>query len=153
MRKLYNSVTHEILQNFDSPTSTVKEIILHHNNNSITIDYEALQFDFAEQVQFQVILYSGRDTFQNLLTKQESATFINLTPGRYTLDINVFNSRGIKGSSNISLSLYILTPFWKTWWFLTICAFMCLIAGYLFFYIRYLKIKNKEVAQKSWKTK
>ena len=46
-----------------------------------------------------------------------SATYTNLDPGHYVFRVKAANDRGQWSATAASLSITVLPPFWKTWWF------------------------------------
>ena len=61
--------------------------------------------------------------------------FANLSPGKYVLLLKGENANGVSAKKILSLDFTILTPFWRTWWFLSL-LFLA-IAGFFYYLYRY----------------
>ena len=76
-------------------------------------------------------------------TKNRNISFPSLSPGHYTLEAkaNVLNN---SNDHLITYSFLIKPPFWKSWWFYTICLIFFSGLIYMFFKIRVLTY-NKDI--------
>jgi signal transduction histidine kinase len=54
--------------------------------------------------------------------KSRRATFPFLPPGKYTLRLRTINADGIPSPNHTTLSIFIRSPFWQTWWFYSLLA-------------------------------
>src|SRR5262249_53669080 len=45
-----------------------------------------------------------------------------LDPGDYTFRVKASNNDGVWNEQGVALHLQILPPWWRTWWFRTVCA-------------------------------
>jgi ABC-type transporter Mla maintaining outer membrane lipid asymmetry ATPase subunit MlaF len=64
------------------------------------------------------------------LVKNNSVSFTNLDPGTYTFKVWTLNDNGVWNKNYSYLTLIISPPFWKTWWFYSLCAL--LFAGIIY---------------------
>ena len=47
---------------------------------------------------------------------QRFATYTNLDPGDYIFHVKATNSNGVWNEEGISISVFLLPPWWQTWW-------------------------------------
>ena len=107
---------------------------LYFVNNTITVPYlkndfnfqfAALDFTRPEANNVQYILEGWENT--PVITKNKSARYSNLPPGRYTFRVKVSNANGI-WSDEEKIIIHIASPFWKTTWFMAMVFFLLLLA-------------------------
>ncbi|MBN8704761.1 MAG: hypothetical protein J0L62_02735 [Bacteroidetes bacterium] len=110
----------------DSSATTKKNLILSHDQNTISANFAALDFSHPDLNRFQTKL-EGFDSDFGPVTTNRSIRYTNLDPGNYRLLIRGSNPDGIWSDSHRTLSIVILPPFWKTTWFL-VAAFLGVVA-------------------------
>lgn len=114
-------------------------LTLNYLQNVFSIEFAALNFVNANKNQYAYKLV-GFENEWNQVTDPE-ATYMNLTPGDYTLLVKASNNDGVWMEDPIRLQLTILPPPWKTWWAYSIYCFI--ILGLLFALIRFNKMRWK----------
>ncbi len=101
--------------------SDYNEMVLDHQTNTIRIDYKALTHsDIIDELSYHYRFYNTDTSW--IITKNTSLEFIDLQPGQYELEIKVLCFNQEIGKNRINFKFVILTPYWKTWWFLTLVA-------------------------------
>ena len=108
-------------------------ITLKYNENKITFNYVALQFDDSENNQYAYQLVGYDKNWINAGTEQKT-TYTNLSPGTYIFKVKASNSDGIWNDKGASVKIEILPPWWFTWWAYFLYAI--LIVGSIWFYIQ-----------------
>ena len=69
--------------------------------------------------------------------------FTNLPPGKYTLQIKAANSEGQWEAQGLIIEVEILGPFWRTWWFITLCIVVFIGGGTFWYFYRTHQLKKK----------
>lgn len=113
-----------------------RQVTLSYNHSMLTFEFSALNFVHPENNQYAYRLLGFEEEW-NYVGNKQSATYTNLDPGHYTLQVKASNNVGIWNEQGAELSLEILPPFWQTWWFTL--AVVLLIAGigvYIFSTVR-----------------
>ncbi|MCA0445614.1 MAG: histidine kinase [Bacteroidetes bacterium] len=110
----------------DSSVTAKKNLILSHDQNTISVDFAALDFSHPDLNRFQTKL-EGFDSDFGPVTTNRSIRYTNLDPGNYRLLIRGSNPDGIWSDSDRILMIVIQPPFWKTTWFL-VAAFFVVVA-------------------------
>ncbi len=124
----------------------LKELRLTHNQNFITAEFAAMQFDVPDKIRYRYQL-TGFDKNWVMTGNENKASYTSLPPGDYTLLLNASNTSG-KWSSHVrSIHIIIAPPFWKTWWFYLITGITLCVLIYLFLHARIRRIKKAHARQ------
>ena len=113
----------------ESPLKTspdnVENIVLSHNQNSLTIRFSAFNFGMTAGSRYTYWL-EDYDRDWSEVSTYSFASYKNLEPGTYTLHIKVFDN---SSNDNIerTVTITIRHPWWLTWWawllyFIVACA-------------------------------
>ena len=116
-------------------------IKLKHNQNNIDFKLQAISIKNTANIDYFYRLKEIDSTWTK--TKSRTISFPSLSPGNYTFEAkaNVFNN---PNNLITSYSFKILPPFWKSWWFNSICVLFFSGLVYWFFKIRIFTY-NKDV--------
>ena len=122
-------------------------ITLDHNENTFSIDFAALKFPEANNIEYLYKL-KGHNEFWIKTQGVGSANFTNVPPGTYELEIKT-DSPYSTNTSKI-LSITILPPFWATFpaYILYILAFSLIIFVIGKYYSDRLKLNNSLIFEK-----
>ena len=102
---------------FDSITpfyQVPQNLILPYRNNRVSFDFGAIETNRPFMVRYQYMLV-GYDKEWSPVTDKTSASFGNISEGRYTFKLKARSPEGV-WSEPISYSFKILPPWWRTWW-------------------------------------
>lgn len=142
----------------DSPLSKgindTKEIVLGYQQNFLSFDFAALQFNHSSKNLFRYKL-TGLDHDWIYNGNQATATYTNLPPGTYTFVVNASNTSGIWSPHTHQIRVIIQPAPWATWWAYT--GYALLLAGAIFLFVRVrinrirlqsrMELQEKESAQ------
>jgi diguanylate cyclase (GGDEF)-like protein len=112
------------------------------HSNSLVARYSALNVDRDNNVVFRYQLEGANSTWVE--TTQRELQFAQLAPGRYRLDIEARQSDRAWSPHRAEFSFEILTPWYKTWWFLLTCGLIPLSAIAGLIRLRMLGAKRRE---------
>lgn len=116
-----------ILHNHINQTDT---IILNYSQKSFTLEFAAINFTVPEKIKYAVQLKGFSEDWDYKDFKQRYATYTNLDPGTYLLNIKSTNLDGVWIDQPRQLCLIIKPPFWITWWAFLIYLAVFLLAIY-----------------------
>ena len=137
-----NNKKHDLGQ----PLSCLKNISLYEKMGFITFEFAALCFINPERNQFAFKL-EGRDYDWTYTGPNRTISFPSLAKGEYVLRVKAANPDGVWNEQGLSLSIRIIPPFWKTWWFLTF--FLVIISFVIFSWIRTrTKLRTAQIIDK-----
>lgn len=138
--------------NGNDPLKTLSTLHLRHDQNFITAEFAAMQFDFPEKLQYRHML-EGFDKGWVLTGNDNRAYYTNLPPGSYTLLLNASNTSGKWSSQSRRIQIIITPPFWKTWWFYTVAILLVGLLVFLFLRQRINNLKKEHEKQLQFERK
>ncbi|MBC8052870.1 MAG: response regulator [Sphingobacteriaceae bacterium] len=143
-------------QETNSPLSqdilVAKEIVLPHEKSVfLSFEFAALNYTSAENNEYAYKL-EGFDKDWNYVGSKRFATYTNLSPGNYVLQVKASNNDGLWNKQGTSIKIVINPPYWMTWWFRTLVVLVVAGSIYLFFVYRTAALKaQKEELEKQVK--
>ena len=121
------------------------QIVLQYDQNNIELGFVALSFASPTANQYA---YKMENLDQEwIYTKDnQSATYANLSPGKYKFIVKACNNDNVWNTKGASIEITILPPWWRTWiaytcYFIAISLFIWWINRY---YVYVNKKKNQE---------
>ena len=129
--------------------NTTDNLVLKHNQNSIGIDFAALDYVDPANILYMYKL-EGFDKEWVYVGKQRTATYTNLSAGEYLFQVKSTNSDGVWVNNDRTLAIRVLPPFWVTGWAYLVYILVGLLLLYGTFRILYTfyKMRNKIVLEK-----
>jgi signal transduction histidine kinase len=112
----------------------VSGLSLAAGQNQIEIDFFGLGFATGESLRYQYML-EGVDREWSAPTDQRTVT-ASLSPGSYRFRVRAINADGVTSGTPATVSFTILTPVWRRWWFLTLCALFVAAVAYVIYRYR-----------------
>ncbi|WP_420573986.1 ligand-binding sensor domain-containing protein [Kordia sp.] len=131
------------LQNVSTNNQELKgeHIRLANTQNNITFLLQAISHKHTHKIKYH---YRLKEIDTNWTTiNNRRISFPSLASGTYTFQAKA-SVKGNYSDRMISYEFKILPPFWRTWWFYSLCALLCTGIIYLFFKIRVLSY-NKDI--------
>ncbi len=125
----------------DTLLSTLSDMHLRYDQNSITAAFAAMQFDFPEKLQYRHRL-EGFDKTWVLTGNENKAYYTSLPPGSYTLLLNASNTDGKWSQQVRRIRIVIDPPFWRTWWFYSVVVLLAGLLVYLLLRQRISSLKK-----------
>jgi len=114
-------------------------IHLHYDQNLFIIAFTAPEFNDPEAIHYLLKL-DGVDANWVDAGSRNSATYVSLSPGSYLFHVKAQNADGATSTREAMLHFIIAPPFWKTWWFISLC--MISAAVIFFFVVRYVTTRK-----------
>lgn len=96
-----------------APTS----LVLPSEQSVFSIEFAALHFADPAKNRYAYQLVGFDRDWVGADAAHRSATYTNLDPGSYLFKVKAANDRGLWNEKVASLTITILPPYWKTWWF------------------------------------
>ncbi|MEM7483827.1 MAG: two-component regulator propeller domain-containing protein [Bacteroidota bacterium] len=118
-------------------------ITLRHNQNVLTIDYEAISYTRPEKNQYAYFLEGFEKTW-NYVDSKTSATYTNLASGDYTFKLKASNNDNKWNEASVILQIRVMPPWWKTIWayLLYLLLFSLLVFSIMFLYKKRVNERN-----------
>ncbi len=119
-----------------------KEIRLSYDQDQVSLDFDLLDYSSPTNTRFQYQL-DGLDKSWTTTTNGH-ANYNNLDPGTYIFKVRGKNRDGIANEKGDSITIFLSPPFWKTWWFLSLCTLLIFVLVYILFRIRIHQVLKME---------
>ncbi|MET0499840.1 MAG: two-component regulator propeller domain-containing protein [Steroidobacteraceae bacterium] len=101
-----------------------ERVTLAHTQRNFSITFAGLRYSSPETTRYRYRLEGLDSAWHESPTSIRQATYTTLPAGNYTFQVQMAADRGAWQMPGISLSLFILPPWWATWWFRTLCALL-----------------------------
>lgn len=131
----------------DNPFEFATDIRLDYDQNFFSIEYGSINYFNPEQTIYSYMLEGIEKGWVNAGSR-DYVSYTNLRGGHYMFRLRVSN--GGKEFREISIPLFIGTPYWKTWWFYSLILLFILVAIYLFFNYRMKQVRRHEEIKASY---
>ena len=128
--------------------TALKKISLSYSQNFFSFEFVALNYTAPYKNKYKYLLKGFDKAWHVVSAKQRYASYTNLDPGEYILNVKASNDDGIWNEKGTSIRIIITPPFWMTWWF-KLLVIIIVISTIIFIY-RYrvkqiLKIERMRV--------
>ncbi|MGL1885122.1 MAG: methyl-accepting chemotaxis protein [Reichenbachiella sp.] len=107
---------------------SIEELVLTHDQNSMTFEYVALNFIQAQKNKYAYKLEGLEDEW-NYVGDVRRANYTNLDAGNYVFRVKASNNDGFWNEEGVGVRIEIQPAWWDTWWFraiviLSVLSFM-----------------------------
>ncbi len=119
------------------------EIVLNYNENMITLEYALLSYCNPGKIKYKYRLQNFNDKW--ILTNDRKVTFTNLNPGEYVFSVIGSSNESVWNEKGATVRIIILPPFWQTWWFRSLVAFLVITMIYLLYRLRIRDIRRRQI--------
>ena len=111
------------------------DIILSHRQNDITLEFAALEYTSPNRNRYRYRLIGYDTAWVRVDATIRKAHFTNLSPGKYTFEVQGANNDGLWNKESTKLGIIIQYPWWRKWWAWT--GYFFLFAAILLLLRRY----------------
>ncbi|REA63812.1 hypothetical protein DSL64_05145 [Dyadobacter luteus] len=116
-----------------SPLNAIKELVLPHDQNTVTLYFAGLQFNQPHDLKYRYQL-TGYDNDWVHSAHIPFANYTKIPPGTYQFMVNASNTTGHWSKEIKRLTITIRAPWWHSWWAYMLYA--TLIAGGIWYWFR-----------------
>jgi ligand-binding sensor domain-containing protein len=127
----------------------LRELTLSYRESVVSFEFVSLDYANPRKNRYAYKLINFDENW-NDMGDQNTATYTNLSPGRYTLEIMGSNSDGIWNPEVTALKITIVPPFWKTTWFIALSVIFIILAICLALRMAYLIQRRKARKEKEF---
>lgn len=113
----------------------LRKLDLRYNENNLSFEFAAFDLSQGDRLQYAYKL-EGSDTKWNEIGASRRLFFSNLSPGKYKLKLRAGDRFNNWSRQELILPVIIHPPFWKTWWFYTLCLVATALLVYFIYHIR-----------------
>lgn len=131
--------------NLEKSIEVAEKVYLQPGENIVSVRFSSFDFTPSHRNCYEYKLEGFNEEWVRLPYDNNSVSYTNLYPGKYTLKLKACNSGGVMGQSVSELSLIVKPQFWQTTWFHILIVVLLVGMAYLFYNIRNQKlIKSKK---------
>lgn len=91
-------------------------IRLDHDQNDLTVYFATDNYSNPDNTTYRYRLEGFDDDWVTCAPGMHHATYTNLPPGTYTLEVTAINSDGFESKEPSRLKIAVAAPWWATWW-------------------------------------
>lgn len=117
-----------------------------YNKNHVTFDFIGINLKDPTSVQYEYRLIGTNEQWSPI-SSSNYAAYSFLQPGEYTFQVRA-SSKNRDWSSVQEINVIIQPPFWKTWWFLSLCILGVFLIVLFIFQSRIGALKQKQENEK-----
>jgi signal transduction histidine kinase/DNA-binding response OmpR family regulator/sugar lactone lactonase YvrE len=127
------------------PLSQPQTVTIKPSENDFSVDFVALNYTNPQKNHYAYRLLGYNDEWVYPGPGQRTASFTNLPPGRYTLQVKADNGEGVWAKAPATMDFDVLAPWYKTWWayLLYAAALLGAVALYRHFEMAQQALRNK----------
>ena len=122
-----------------------RELTFSYDEPVLTFEFAALNYLVPRKNQYQYRLLGLQDEW-SVPDTEHSATYTNLSPGSYVLQVRASNNDGVWNEEGTSLRIRVTPPFWGATWFRALVA-LALVSGLALLYRRRMTTLEARRAQ------
>ncbi|MDM8526827.1 ATP-binding protein [Anaerolineales bacterium HSG24] len=135
-------------ENFSQSPERLEEVFLDWQHNFFEFEFVALNYILPEKNQYAYML-EGVDTEWYYAGTKRHGRYTNLPDGTHTLRIKGSNNDGVWNEEGLSLTIQVVTPFWRMWWFRIIITLFLAggVVGTLALRVKTMKVQQRKLEQ------
>lgn len=134
------------------PVDQYKPIVIEPGQSGLEIHYSGLSFINPELVKFKYKLEGLDPDWVDAQTRR-TAYYSHIPPGSYTFKVLAANRDGIWNETGATVTLSVLPPFWRTWWFSVLAAILVGLMIYATYRRRINMLTRAHAAQEAFALK
>lgn len=134
----------KVLEKSINQTDTIR---LKYSDKSFSFEFAAIDFSAPEKIKYAVIMNGFDKSWIIKDYRQRFATYTNLNPGTYILQVKSTNTDGIWIEPARSICIIILPPWWRTWWAYLTYVLILLIVIYFIRSVILFRLRMKHELQ------
>lgn len=137
-RPKWNKLTKDSLNDFGFPDY----VSVKYNQNHFTFYFTGISHTQPQKIRYKFML-EGYDQNWSNPNETRYITYTNLQPGLYKFKVMAQNANGLWSKQPATFEFFIVAPFWKTWWFYSLCGLVVVLALYALWQFRMRQLKRK----------
>ena len=130
---------------FSKAIDGTEEIELPYTKNSFSVGVGVNHFQYPEGNKIRYKLDGFFDNWISIQASNRFAYFSKIPPGNYTLHISGISSDNVLAETEKTIQIYILPPWYKTWYFRTFM--LILVLAFISYLLFWLSNKQKKSFQ------
>ncbi len=125
--------------------SDPKHLTLPWNEATFSVEFAAMHFADPQRNRYAYRLEGFDPDWIYTDAAHRTATYTNLVPGHYTLQVKAANKNGVWSENGLMLAVTVPPPFWATWWFRVMTAALAVAALTLAYRWRVAHLRRRQM--------
>lgn len=118
------SIPYVVDEGINSSISHARHITLEHTQNSFELHFSDMIFNEGNYKKRFRYYMEGYDKGWKQSSTRNYASYQYLQPDTYIFHVETTDNNGLWSEKEAKLKITILPPWWKTWWFNTLCLIL-----------------------------
>ena len=127
--------------------TSMKRIYLSYSENFFSFEFVALNYTSPDKNKYSYKLEGFDKDWHVVSADQRYASYTNLDPGEYVLNVIGSNNDGVWNKTGTSIMIIISPPVWMTWWFKTLGIIILISIGIFVYQRRFRQLKKDKALQ------
>ena len=129
--------------------SMTDQVDLKYDQNSFSFAFTAISFINALKNKYAYKLDGFDKDWIFKPATDRTAAYTNLDPGSYVFHVKASNNDGVWNDVGTSIRIVIASPYYRTWWFYSLCGILAFMICYLIYYVRLQQVlRMQEIRNK-----
>jgi signal transduction histidine kinase/ligand-binding sensor domain-containing protein/DNA-binding response OmpR family regulator len=124
--------------------SELTGIRLHESDKAFSVEFSALNYFQSDKIKYAYRLKGFDNNWTEVSSDRRFANFTNITNGYYDLEVKCTNPDGTWSDQITTLSIRVIPPFYKTWWFILLLIGSAAYGIYRYSIYRIQLLKKQE---------
>ncbi|RJE72902.1 two-component regulator propeller domain-containing protein [Reichenbachiella sp. MSK19-1] len=116
----------------DKPISLTNEIVLHHDENTLSFEFASLSYANPAKNKYAYRLEGFDEDWKSTSANRRFVRYTNLHSGKYKFTVKASNDDGLWNEEGTAIHVVITPPWWKTQWAILLYVGIAMIFLYLF---------------------
>jgi DNA-binding CsgD family transcriptional regulator len=112
------------------PIWETAEVVLRPDDYLFSLEFAALDYSYPQKNRYAYRLDGLTREWIYTGARNRVASFSTLAPGRYVFRVRGSNGDGVWNPQETTLVIRVLTPWWRSGWFLSLLLAAAVLAGY-----------------------
>ncbi|MET0268381.1 MAG: two-component regulator propeller domain-containing protein, partial [Duganella sp.] len=121
------------------------ELTLRQADSVFSLEFTALHYAAPQRNRFAYQLQGFDEDWVMTDASKRFATYTNLDPGTYVFRVKAANKDGVWSDESTSLSITIMPPVWKTWWFRSLVVVLLLGGSFAAYHGRMRRLRRRHL--------
>ncbi len=129
--------------NGEEAVDRTKPLKLNHKKNNLQLGFSSMSYSVPEQNRYKYKMKGLDEGWHYTDGTNPNASYLNLSPGRYTFVVYGSNSDGVWGTEPASLALRIFPP-----WYLSPTSKICYLIALIVFAVAFVRFQRKRLDER-----
>ena len=121
-------------------------LTLNYYENRVALSFSGVTMANPDDLKYQYLLEGLNEEWSPPVSSNE-VTFSSLSPGRYILKVRAISKTGMI-SNELSFPLVVNTPFYASWWFISLLVFILASIVYAVFKFKITQERNRRRSER-----